>query len=553
MPEVEGLERTMEENRDIADLLPRIRRVVAKWAAPQDVDDLTQECCVRVIQAERLWDPARGSRAAWVQTIARNLTFNHLRLRKQRREKRMEAEAAVADEQPEVAADRVRWVLEQFRYLNDEQKELLRLRYFDGMKTEDMAERLGVSQPTVSRRLSSTVEALKRGARTQGLLQRFLPVPLAGAIAGASKMKVAAMTAVLIATGFISADFFLPEDDIHVVKPTSALPGTTFCATLDTPLDPRKSTGWAATAPLAWQELTRAMGEAPRFEPELAFARRLSSSSYDRGNLLPTSYVAGAGRIDSGIIEKLQERVEKTFKRGPDPELARLAAGLPDKAMITYAFMARDLEFDYAFEAPRSGALTWSPEPLEAEGSKEVSWFGISKVNLGNPRHKKLVKQVKVEHYVSRQDFIVRLLGTKGEPDVVIARMKPGATLGETIDTARKRIEEKDPQNIFESDRLAIPKLDFHLTHQYSELSGKRLANDGYAGWPLEIVQTIRFRLDEKGARFRSRVVGALGARIMPREFIVDGPFLLLMQEKKASQPFMALWIGNSDLLIPFE
>jgi hypothetical protein len=38
---------------------------------------------------------------------------------------------------------------------------------------------------------------------------------------------------------------------------------------------------------------------------------------------------------------------------------------------------------------------------------------------------------------------------------------------------------------------------------------------------------------------------------VIPREFIVDRPFLIVIKRRSAEQPYFVAWIDNAELLVP--
>ena len=37
------------------------------------------------------------------------------------------------------------------------------------------------------------------------------------------------------------------------------------------------------------------------------------------------------------------------------------------------------------------------------------------------------------------------------------------------------------------------------------------------------------------------------------QNLVFDEPFLVMIQRTDASQPYFALWVGNAELLVPFQ
>jgi len=96
--------------------------------------------------------------------------------------------------------------------------------------------------------------------------------------------------------------------------------------------------------------------------------------------------------------------------------------------------------------------------------------------------------------------------------------------------------------------------------HEFSELHWLRLPDfDGrFGGAPafiLDVIQGIAFVLNERGAEvesFAEIVLGSIGGDSDPtprRRFVFDRPFLVLLSERDAAEPYFALWIENTELM----
>lgn len=196
----------------IAGHLPRIRSVVQKVAGGRrDLDDISQECCVRIIEKERLWSGREGTLAAWIAAVSRNVAFRHLG-RRHRRESRtvpLDEERTITPEPspdaPDVSEDQIRWILDQFARLPATQREVLHMRYYKGMRTIDIAETLGIAPQSVSERVTNGIRTLQRQARRRGILAILFPWWWDWSEASAAASTAAKARAVVAATLFLGA------------------------------------------------------------------------------------------------------------------------------------------------------------------------------------------------------------------------------------------------------------------------------------------------------------------------------------------------------------
>jgi hypothetical protein len=63
----------------------------------------------------------------------------------------------------------------------------------------------------------------------------------------------------------------------------------------------------------------------------------------------------------------------------------------------------------------------------------------------------------------------------------------------------------------------------------------------------LKAWQSIKFRLDKSGASVVSE--SGVHPSAIPRQFIVDRPFLIVMKRRSAAQPYFVAWIDDAELL----
>lgn len=120
----------------------------------EDAEDALQEAWVQIWNRSDSFDPARGSVAAWVITIARSRALDRLRRRttRGRAESAPVIEPPAAPPPPEAGAERsaVRErVGRALEALDPRQKEVLEIAYFEGLSQSEIAERLKIPLGTV--------------------------------------------------------------------------------------------------------------------------------------------------------------------------------------------------------------------------------------------------------------------------------------------------------------------------------------------------------------------------------------------------------------------
>lgn len=147
--------------------------VASRVSPPQDAEDIVAEVFLRVIKHfDQLRNRHATSFAAWLFTIVRHTVADHYRLNGEP-ESHIPLDAndhtAPADNQPdhiftqeEDAAHLRRLILS----LSDRKREIITLRYFGGLRNQEIADLLGIGEKTVSAYLSRALSELQDKYRT---------------------------------------------------------------------------------------------------------------------------------------------------------------------------------------------------------------------------------------------------------------------------------------------------------------------------------------------------------------------------------------------------
>jgi len=147
------------------ELYPLVSRYVGRRVAvTADAEDLVSKTFERVLGGLAGLDPARV--VAFALGIARNAVIDHFRL--SRPAAPLEAAAAVpaqGDPLGRLAArDELRALSAAFAHLPEDERELVSLRFGDGLRHAEIAALLGLSDDAVRQRLSRAVRELRAAA-----------------------------------------------------------------------------------------------------------------------------------------------------------------------------------------------------------------------------------------------------------------------------------------------------------------------------------------------------------------------------------------------------
>ena len=110
------------------------------------VDDCAQEAFVRIWRKASLFDRRRGSAAAWLLTLTRNVAYN-LGARKEP-EPREDVEADTQAHDPRLSVDGF-WLDAGLARLEPHERQVIELAYFADLSQTQIADRLGVPLGTV--------------------------------------------------------------------------------------------------------------------------------------------------------------------------------------------------------------------------------------------------------------------------------------------------------------------------------------------------------------------------------------------------------------------
>jgi RNA polymerase sigma-70 factor, ECF subfamily len=130
-------------------------------------EDLVQECFLRVWTRSQAFDAERGSLGPWILTVARNQALDYIRSVQGRVWNDM---ASADNEHPQVFRNwendmldgvRLQQVRSALERLNDKQRTVIELAYFEGLSHSEMAERLKEPLGTVKTWVRTALKTLR--------------------------------------------------------------------------------------------------------------------------------------------------------------------------------------------------------------------------------------------------------------------------------------------------------------------------------------------------------------------------------------------------------
>jgi hypothetical protein len=313
---------------------------------------------------------------------------------------------------------------------------------------------------------------------------------------------------------------------------------------LDWPLGEGENVLWCATFQIAWNELSSLAGGDIHMVNEDAAVRILNWKAVTASDLDDTTYVAAAGIAGSGVVARIRTDLARKFSGAASPKLLPDEASLVPGTALAYAYLYVALPFQWAFKR-HTGPLRFRDVPVES--------FGISEYLIRQESKARAASQVWVYDGPAPDEFVVELKTRMPKHRLLLACLPPRSSLGETVEAVQAWVASTQPRSLREGTWLAVPVLDFDVIRDYVELMGKpldvpnRQLNGQFIGAAR---QDIRFRLDERGAVLKSEAeLRTLGVGM---NLSFNRPFLIMLQYDDTQVPYFALWIDNTELLVPF-
>ena len=343
--------------------------------------------------------------------------------------------------------------------------------------------------------------------------------------------------ALLVFIGLTCVGWSPEQAGIHLTDPEVLNHhGTMVRPVLDEPLPRGKNVLWCATFQMAWDAASRHFGAPLRLQPASKLADSLNRNPFNQQWIDAESVFYASGSMGDGILDQIDHGTRAKGTRSKLMGDLRKISKTED--LIFYALLSKDLEF----EKPFAKLGKWKV------GKHTVSWFGFTPDQRDTDG---LLRQVGIHHYGARTDFVIELRSKQTGDQLLLAKLPelpatPTAATRAVLNRLRA-----DPPDAEGTDLLAVPNLVIDEKVSFAELEGRSVS--GSSRFVRGAMQTIDFRMDEKGVKLRSEAAISFGCsahhKVEPRLMILDPPFAIVMKRKNAPQPYFVAWISNADLL----
>lgn len=130
---------------------------------PTLAQEVTQDTFMKVWQHPQAWDPAKGQFSSWLLTTARYTAIDRLRreIRRTGKNVALEEQVAAEDDEEPLSPHTIQNLHGLLETLPEEQREIVKLAYFNGLKHSELAEHLHLPLGTVKTRLRLGLQKLK--------------------------------------------------------------------------------------------------------------------------------------------------------------------------------------------------------------------------------------------------------------------------------------------------------------------------------------------------------------------------------------------------------
>lgn len=297
-----------------------------------------------------------------------------------------------------------------------------------------------------------------------------------------------------------------------------------------------KDTSWCPTFQLIWNDFKNdIVKEDIKFEEKLDMLDNLNKEGFTLNDISDSYYFKIYGRKNLELKSKIENAIKEKFNQNSDildkfdwsSDALDSGEDVIDRYFL-YSMLYREFEFNKKFD-------TFNDKFKDKEN---VEYFGIAKSN------DEIRSQIKVYYYNDENDFAVKLITKNNDEIIVIKNPK-----GETFDEIYKSVENKKEYEFNDTDNFMMPKIDFNVLREYTELENKEI-NTLDGTYTIEkAIQSIMFSLDEKGGKVKSEagmdVKYEASSMVTRRNFYVNDTFTLFLKESNKEKPYFAVRVDD--------
>lgn len=301
---------------------------------------------------------------------------------------------------------------------------------------------------------------------------------------------------------------------------------------------------WVGTFNLVWNDFMNDVvkGKVEFEDGESELANELNKQSFKANQLSENSYFKIHGQAMGGDLKnKIKNGIKQKFNE--DSKLIDRIDWNDSNGYVLYAMLKKEFEFLEPFSTAM-GSMKFN------NSETRVKCFGVDSSNKPEAS-----KNVEILFYNSEDDFAIKLKTKEGEEVILYKTTGENKSFEENYKEIKKQQINYSGKNTFEeNDILRIPFIKVNDEINYDELCGREIKNSNY--YIKQALQTIDFELNNVGGSVKSEAVIDATNKAWtekPRKMIFDSDFILYLKEESKEQPYFALKVDNTDILVEGE
>lgn len=299
---------------------------------------------------------------------------------------------------------------------------------------------------------------------------------------------------------------------------------------------------WIGTFNLVWNDfMDDVIGGPIEFEDgESELANDLNKQSFTVAQLSEDSYFKIHGKENLSLKEQIKNGIKEKFNE--TSSIIDKCNWEEETGYVLYAMLKK--EFNYLERFPTLS------NNIFGDSEEKVQYFGLE------PDTKQTAsKNVEVLFYNSKEDFAVKLKTQEGEEVYLYKTTGDGKSFEENYNEMISKKEKYTGETSWqENDILRIPFIKVNCEINYDELCGRWIKGSDY--YIRQALQTVDFELNNYGGSVKSEaLIEALkmADTDTDREFIFDDTFLLFLKEEDKIEPYFALKVDDTSILVPAD
>ena len=329
----------------------------------------------------------------------------------------------------------------------------------------------------------------------------------------------------------------------RIRKNNKSIPVTEGVAVVPTFDDEISSdSSYCATFQLVWNDMKNEIIKKDIvFNPEEIMATNLNKESFTEDMISDSYYFKAFGpktiKLKEEIVNGIKEKFNQTSDILDDFDWGEDALDDPDlRRYFFYTMLYREFEYKQRFTVLENSNFG---------NYEDVKYFGVASNSSSEVRN-----QIIVLFYNSKDDFAIKLT-TKSNDEVIFYKNPKGKTFNEIYSNMTNDANKyTGSKNFSYKDTFKVPMINFNVKREYNELQNNPFYDDENREYVIEkAVQTINFKLDEKGGRVKSEAAIDTNVTSAPvkesRNFNVDDTFAIFLKESSRDMPYFAARIDN--------